>query len=312
MSLHLEHELTDLAAPPRAWVGARTWRTARLICESMRPAQWTKNAFVLAGTVFAGYVFRDSAALHAGVAFVAFCLASGAAYLLNDVRDAAVDRLSPRTSGRPIARGALSPRTALFAAAVAAIAALAGAAWINLATLGVLAAFLALQVAYSTWLKHLIFIDVMAVAAGFVLRAYAGMLAVGAPLSQWLLLCTGAIALFLGFAKRRGELVRLDGSAPGRIVLNQYSLPLLDELIAVVTPSTVVLYAIYAVDGAKTDAMLLTVPFVLYGIFRMLYLIHYRPESAEDPSEVVWRDRSLLICIALWGISAAVITLLGT
>jgi 4-hydroxybenzoate polyprenyltransferase len=311
VSLQLEPELTEVAVP-RAGRGARAWQVARLVLESMRPAQWTKNAFVLAGVVFAGEVFEDAAALRAAVAFAAFCLASGAAYLINDVRDVEADRQSPRTAGRPVARGALGPRTAVVAAAVAALIALAATVAINLETAGVLAGFLALQIAYSAWLKHILFIDVMAVAAGFVLRAYAGMLGVDAPISQWLLLCTGVLALFLGFAKRRGELVRLNGAAPGRLVLNQYTLPLLDELIAVVTPTTVVVYALYAELGAKTNAMLLTVPFVLYGIFRMLYLIHYRPESAEDPSEVVWRDRPLQACIVLWGISAGVNTLLAT
>jgi 4-hydroxybenzoate polyprenyltransferase len=278
----------------------------------MRPAQWTKNAFVLAGVVFAGQIFEDAKAVRAAVAFAAFCLASGAAYLINDVRDAEADRQSPRTAGRPIARGALRPRIALAAAGVSALTALAAALAINLETAGVVAGFIALQLAYSVWLKHILFVDVMAVAAGFVLRAYAGMLAVDAPQSHWLLLCTGVLALFLGFAKRRGELVRLNGATPGRVVLGQYTIPLLDKLIAVVAPTTGVVYALYAALGAKTNAMLLTVPFVLYGLLRMLYLIHYRPESAEDPSELVWRDRSLQACIALWGLSAGVITLLAT
>jgi 4-hydroxybenzoate polyprenyltransferase len=313
VSLQLERTLAEDEEPlPRQQWRVRAWRTATLVIESMRPAQWTKNAFVLAGVVFAGDVFRDAAAVHAVLAFAAFCLASGAAYLVNDVRDAESDRQSPRTSGRPIARGALAASTALAAAAAAALLSLAVAATVNLETAGVLAGFLALQVAYSQWLKHLLFIDVMAVAAGFVLRAVAGGLAVDVPISQWLLLCTGVLALFLGFAKRRGELARLAGRAPSRAVLDQYTLPLLDELIAVVTPTTVVVYSIYAVLGAKTDTMLLTVPFVLYGIFRMLYLIHYRPETGEDPSEVVWRDRPLQVCVVAWGISAAIVTLLGT
>ncbi|MGZ4269382.1 MAG: UbiA prenyltransferase family protein [Solirubrobacteraceae bacterium] len=298
------------AAPPQG-ARRRARRTPALVLESMRPAQWSKNAFVLAGVVFAGDVLVLSSLVKAGMAFVAFCLASGAAYLANDVRDAEGDRDSPRTAGRPIARGALSPRTALIAAAMAALASCALALAVNLGTFGVLAGFLALQLAYSTWLKDLLLIDVMAVSAGFVLRAVAGGLAVEVPVSPWLLLCTGVLALFLALAKRRGELVRLNGGPANRLVLDHYTLPLLDELIAVVTPTTVVVYAIYTVLGAATDTMLVTVPFVLYGIFRMLYLIHYRPEATEDPSEVVWRDRALLACVGCWGVSAAVISVVA-
>jgi 4-hydroxybenzoate polyprenyltransferase len=283
----------------------------RLVLEAMRPGQWSKNAFVLAGLVFAGEVLDPGSLLRAAATFVAFCLASGAAYLINDVRDAEVDRQSPRTAGRPIARGDLSPRIATIAAVVSMVAAAELAAAVNWATLAILAGFLSLQFAYTHLLKHILFVDVMTVAGGFVMRALAGGVAINVPVSEWLLLCTGVLALFLGFTKRRGELVALGDGAPGRVVLRHYSLPLLDELIAVVTPTAVVVYAIYAVLGADTDAMLLTVPFVLYGIFRVLYITHHRPQTTEDPSEVVLHDTPLLVCVALWGASAALIELLA-
>jgi 4-hydroxybenzoate polyprenyltransferase len=181
-------------------------------------------------------------------------------------------------------------------------------ALINVETLGALGGYVVLQLAYSNGLKHVLFLDVMIIAAGFVLRAAAGGLAIEVPISSWLLLCTGLLAIFLGFTKRRAEAVSLGGTAtPRREVLDQYSVGLLDELIAVVTPSTVVVYAIYAATGAHTHWMLLTVPFVLYGVFRVLFLIHHHGAMTEEPAVIVYRDRPLLACVVLWGVSAATI-----
>jgi hypothetical protein len=279
-----------------------------VLLEAMRPKQWIKNTFVLAGLLFANE-FLDPASVAAALAVAfAFCLVSGATYLLNDARDAEADRLNPRTAKRPIARGDLSPRTALVASAFAGAAGLGIAAAVNWESLATLAAYVAIQLAYSHGVKHMLFLDVMAIASGFVLRAAAGGFAIDVPISSWLLLCTGLLAIFLGFTKRRGEAVALGGeSRPGRPVLDHYSVGLLDELIAVVTPATVVVYAIWAATGADSQAMLLTVPFVMYGIFRVLYLVHHRSALTEEPTLVVWRDRPLLACIALWGLAAAVI-----
>jgi 4-hydroxybenzoate polyprenyltransferase len=240
--------------------------------------------------------------------FAAFCMASGATYLLNDVRDAEADRHNPRTASRPIARGDLSPRLALTVAALSAAAALAIATAVNWQALAVLGGYVLLQLGYSLGLKHVLFVDVMAISAGFVLRAAAGGLAIDVPISSWLLLCTALLAIFLGFTKRRAEAVALGGSSqPRREVLDHYSVELLDELIAVVTPSTVVVYAIYAVTGAHTHWMLLTLPFVLYGVFRVLFLIHHRGGMTEEPAVIVYRDRPLLACVVLWGACAATI-----
>jgi 4-hydroxybenzoate polyprenyltransferase len=282
--------------------------TPWLLLEAMRPKQWIKNLFVFAGLAFAGKVTDPRDVALAVATFFAFCLASGGTYLLNDVRDAEDDRHNPRTASRPIARGDLSPTLALSAAGVAAALALAGTALVNWQTLLALTGYIVLQLGYSNGLKHVLFVDVMAIAAGFVLRAAAGGLAINVPISSWLLLCTGLLAVFLGFTKRRAEAVSLGGSEqPRRAVLDHYSVGLLDELISVVTPSTVVVYAIYAVTGAQTHWMLLTLPFVLYGVFRVLYLIHHHGSMTEEPAVIVYRDRPLLVCVVLWGVCAATI-----
>jgi 4-hydroxybenzoate polyprenyltransferase len=288
-----------------------TLHTLRLAVECMRPRQWIKNAFVFGGVLYSGQ-FVEIGPLTTSIAvFVAFCLASGAAYLVNDAADAETDRHNPRTAGRPIARGAPLPRPAIAMAVVADLVALGIAALVNWETLATIGGFILLQVAYSLVLKHQLFIDVMAVAAGFVLRSYAGLVAIDVEISEWLLLCTGLLALFLGFGKRRGEVVALGGTVhPQRPVLEQYSVALVDELIAVVTPSIIVAYSLYAVLGARSQAMLLTVPFVMYGVFRVLYLIHHGSRLPDDPTIVVWQDRPLQACIVLWGVSAGLISAL--
>jgi 4-hydroxybenzoate polyprenyltransferase len=284
-----------------------------LLLETMRPKQWIKNAFVLAGLLFSGQIGDPDAIAAALAVTIAFCLASGATNLLNDARDAEDDRHNPRTATRPIARGDLSVGVALGASALAALAALGIAAVVNWQSLAVLGGYIVLQLGYSNGLKHVLFVDVMAIAAGFVLRAAAGGVAIDVPVSQWLLLCTGLLAVFLGLTKRRAEAVALGGSAqPKRAVLDHYSVGLLDELIGVVTPSTLVVYTIWAATGAHTHWMLLTVPFVLYGIFRVLYLIHHRSGMTEEPAVVVYRDRPLLVCVALWGVVAATIAAIAS
>jgi 4-hydroxybenzoate polyprenyltransferase len=302
-----EHE-AELEAEGVVPHAPRPAATPLLLLEAMRPKQWIKNTFVFAGLAFAGKVTDPREIGLAVATFVAFCLASGGTYLLNDVRDAETDRHNPRTASRPIARGDLSPSLALTAAALTAAVALGIAALVNWKTLAVLGGFVVLQLAYSHGLKHVLFVDVMAISAGFVLRAAAGGLAIDVPISSWLLLCTGLLAIFLGFTKRRAEAVALGGTEqPRREVLDHYSVGLLDELIAVVTPSTVVVYAIYAVIGANTNWMLLTLPFVLYGVFRVLFLIHHHGGMTEEPAVIVLRDRPLLTCVVLWGACAATI-----
>jgi 4-hydroxybenzoate polyprenyltransferase len=303
-----EAELEAEGVVPPPAVGRRGRRGPLLLLEAMRPKQWIKNVFVFAGLAFAGKVTDPRSVGIALATFAAFCLASGATYLLNDVRDAEADRHNPRTASRPIARGDLSAPLALAAAATSAAVALGIAALVNWETLAVLGGYVLLQLAYSGGVKHVLFLDVMAIAAGFVLRAAAGGVAIDVPISSWLLLCTGLLAIFLGFTKRRAEAVALGGTQqPRRAVLDHYSVGLLDELIAVVTPSTVVVYAIYAATGAHTHWMLLTLPFVLYGVFRVLFLIHHHGGMTEEPAVIVYRDRPLLACVVLWGVCAATI-----
>lgn len=281
----------------------------RLVLESMRIRHWLKNAFVLGGIVFSGQVLDAGDELRVWTVTIAFCLASSAAYLVNDVIDADTDRHNPRTALRPIARGDLGRSTAVAVAAGLAGVALGMTALVNWQSLLVLVGFLAVQLVYSAGLKHVLFVDVMAIAAGFVLRALAGLEAIQVGISEWVLLATWLLALFLGLTKRRGEAVALGGTAhPQRPVLEDYSISLIDELIAVVTPTTVVVYALYAVLGARTNLMLLTVPFVMYGIFRVLYLVHTRSALIEEPAVVIWRDLPLLACVVSWGITAAIIS----
>jgi 4-hydroxybenzoate polyprenyltransferase len=300
-----------VALPVRhARVAAAPAQRARLVIECMRPRHWVKNAFVLAGVVFAGRFFHPQQDLQALAVTAAFCLASGCTYLLNDARDAEDDALNPRTATRPIARGELPPRLALRSASVVGAISLAAAALVNWESLAILGAYLALQLAYSYGLKHVLFLDVIAIAAGFVLRAVAGGLAISVTISSWLLLSTGLLATFLGLVKRRGEALST-AAQPRPLVRDDYSIPLLDSLISVVAPATLVVYSLYAVNGARTHWMLLTVPFVLYGVFRVLFLLHRPSGLVDEPATAVLQDRPLLACIVLWAITAAAIVAIG-
>jgi 4-hydroxybenzoate polyprenyltransferase len=282
----------------------------QILLETMRPWQWTKNAFIFAGVLFAGRALEVEADLRALATFVAFCAISSAAYLINDLRDRETDRLNPRTANRPIARGDIGARTAVAGAAGLTVLALAIAAALNWKTLAVLGGYGVMQGAYTTVLKHVLFLDVMTIAAGFLLRALAGLVCIDAVVSPWLLLATGLLALFLALGKRRSELLQA-GTTKQRAVLAEYSIPLLDELISVVTPCIVLVYALYSVLAAPADAMLITLPFVIYGIFRVLYVIHHGGGKAEDPTVLAIRDRPLLVCIVLWAIVAGIITVLN-
>ena len=280
---------------------------------SLRPSQWTKNLFVFVGLIFAERLFDPTAAATAVAAFLVFCALSGVVYLINDIRDREADRRHPVKSRRPIASGALSPTAAATAAGVIALGALAAAFLINRAFGIVSVAYLTLLTLYSMSLKHIVIIDVLTIAGGFVLRALAGAVAIDVQFSHWLLLLMLLGALFLALSKRRAELVTLAGGATGhRPSLAEYSPYLLDQMIGVVTASTLLAYAFYTISAdtvAKfgTDRLLWTVPFPLYGIFRYLYLVHQREEGG-NPSEVLLTDRPVLACVALWGL--AVITIL--
>jgi len=238
-------------------------------------------------------------------AFVVFCGLSGAIYLLNDVADRDKDRLHPDKRMRPIASGRLSVRVALIAAAVLIVSGLAAAVWVSRPFALVALAYVVLLSAYSAWLKHVVIVDVLVVAIGFVLRAAAGALAIGVAISGWLLICTILLALFLALGKRRHEVLTLEESAARhRPILAEYSAGLLDQMIAVVTASTVTAYALYTMSPetvAKFHTSLLpaTLPFVLYGVFRYLYLLYHR-QLGGNPSDMVVRDRALVLNTLLW------------
>jgi 4-hydroxybenzoate polyprenyltransferase len=240
--------------------------------------------------------------LEAGAAFVAYCAASSAAYLVNDVRDAEHDRTHPLKRLRPVARGELSRRNALLLGAALAFVAFGLVAPLGLASIGFLALFLALQGAYSLGLKHVVLVDVFAIAALFVIRSAAGAEAVDVRISSWLLLVTALLALFLALAKRRSELV-LPGSS--RPVLEGYSLALVDQLIAVTVACTIAAYAIYTFT-AHSPALMATIPFVVFGLFRYLLLVH-RDDLGEEPENVLLTDRPLVAAVVLWVVTAAAI-----
>lgn len=276
---------------------------------ALRPRQWSKNLLVFAGIVFAAKMGDPVRWVEACAAFVAYCAASSASYLVNDVRDAPHDRLHPVKRTRPIASRELSPRSALVLAGALLALALGLAAALGPASLGLLLAFVALQVAYTVWLKHVVLIDVMTIGALFVIRAAAGAAAVDVRISPWLLLCTALLALFLALAKRRGELVLVGAEAtPGRPVLEGYSLALVDQLVAVVAASTVIAYSLYTFTASDSKAMMVTIPFVLFGVFRYLLLVH-RHDLGEEPENVLISDVPILVCVALWALTAGLILL---
>jgi 4-hydroxybenzoate polyprenyltransferase len=280
---------------------------ARAVLASLRPRQWSKNLLLFAGLLFAAKLGDAARWGEAIAAFAAYCAASSAAYLVNDVRDAADDRAHPVKRARPVASGELSARLALGLAGLLAAAALAAAALLGPWSVAFMGGFLVLQAAYTGGLKHLVLIDVMAIAGLFVLRAGAGAQAVDVRISPWLLICTGLLALFLALAKRRAELVLVGAEeTPGRPVLEGYSLALVDQLVTVVAASTVIAYSLYTFTARDSNAMMATVPFVVYGLFRYLLLLH-RHGLGEEPENVLLTDVPLLLTIAAWAATSAVI-----
>jgi 4-hydroxybenzoate polyprenyltransferase len=280
---------------------------ARAAFAALRPRQWSKNLLLFAGLIFAAKLGDDARWLEALLAFCVYCAASSAAYLVNDVRDAADDREHPVKRLRPVASGELPARAALILAGLLAAAAFGGAALLGLGSVGFLAAFLILQAAYTAGLKHVVLIDVLAIAGLFVVRASAGAEGVDVRISPWLLICTGLLALFLALAKRRAELVLVGAEkTPGRPVLEGYSLVFVDQLITMVAASTVIAYSLYTFTARDSKAMMATVPFVLYGVFRYLLLLH-RHDLGEEPENVLLSDAPLLLTIAAWAATSATI-----
>lgn len=286
--------------PRRSVVGA--------LVVALRPQQWTKNLLLFAGIIFAAEVADPERWLRALIAFVVYCAASSAAYLVNDLRDLASDRLHPVKRRRPIARGELSPRAAVLAALCLGAVAVALAASLGVFALALLVGFVALQGVYTLGLKHVVLIDVMVIASLFVVRAAAGADAVDVRISPWLLVCTALLALFLALGKRRGELVLVGADrTPGRPVLEGYSLALVDQLVTTVAAATMLSYTVYALTAHETQWLAATIPFVVFGVFRYLLLLHHSG-GGEEPENVLVSDLPILATVALWaGVSGAIL-----
>lgn len=279
---------------------------------SMRIPHWIKNLFIFAPIIFAKHLFELPFTIKATAAFFLFCLLSSAGYLINDILDLAEDKAHPAKRLRPIPSGKLSIPVALTAALIFGLAALIGGFYIN-AILGIiLAGYALLQLLYSLRLKDIVILDVFAIALGFILRVLAGGAAVQVEVSHWLLICTGLLSLFLGFSKRRHELILLGDKAPfHRSILIEYSPYFLDQMISVVTSATLVAYILYTMSPETvhkfgTNRLILTTPFVLYGIFRYLYLVH-RKEKGGSPARLLLTDTPLMIDVFLWILTAVII-----
>jgi 4-hydroxybenzoate polyprenyltransferase len=294
----------------------------RYIVRAIRPRQWTKN-----GIVFLAFVFSVGQQYHLSepstwapkvlellVAFACFCAVSSADYLVNDIRDMESDRAHPRKRKRPIAAGLLPVNTAWAAAVVLAVVGNAGAFALNWKMGLVILAYTVLMVAYSYRLKHVVLLDLMVIAAGFVLRAMAGALAIDVPISPWLYVVTALGALFLGINKRRAELELLaEGAGNHRKILDEYTTDLLDQMASTVTAAVLMAYGLYTFTAEglpENHTMMLTIPFVLYGIFRYLYLVHTKSEGGS-PEEVLLRDVPIMLTVAGWVVTAAVVLLVA-
>jgi 4-hydroxybenzoate polyprenyltransferase len=276
---------------------------------ALRPRQWTKNALVFAGILFAARIGVWEKWVEALAAFVAYCAASSAAYLLNDLRDVELDRRHPVKRFRPIARGELSERAALRLALVLVTLAVVLASLLGIWSLALLLGFLGLQAAYSLGLKHVVLVDVAAIAGLFVIRAAAGAVTVHVQISAWLLACTALLALFLALAKRRAEIVLVAAEATrGRPVLTGYSQALVDRSMGTLAVAAVLAYAVYTLTGGNSRWMVCTIPFVVFGIGRYVWLVRDRG-AGEEPEEVLLRDLPLLTAIVAWAACCGTILL---
>ena len=279
---------------------------------TMRPKQWIKNLFLFAPLVFSKSLLTFSLSMKTSIAFVAFCILSGCVYMINDVADREKDKKHPTKCLRPIASGMLSPTVALGMITIFLSLSLVGGYLVDIEFFAILVIYFLINLAYSTLLKHVVLLDVFVIAVGFVLRVIGGGAAIHVELSSWLLLCTLLIALFLALCKRRHELVLLEDDASShREILGQYTPYFLDQLIAVVTASTVVSYALYTMSdnvykNFGNNDLKYTIPFVIYGIFRYLYLVH-RKDEGGNPTEMMMSDVPMLVNIGLWAFVVGIV-----
>jgi 4-hydroxybenzoate polyprenyltransferase len=284
-------------------------RLSQALVRALRPAQWIKNGLVFAGLVFGGKLFDLSAVGSAVGAAVCFCALSSGFYLINDIRDADVDRLHPEKRLRPVASGSLAPLTAGIFGAALIVLGLLGSVAIGFEFLFVMLAYAALMAAYNLGLKQIVILDVFAIATGFVLRAVGGAIAVDVAISPWLLVCTMLLALLISFGKRRHELVTLEDAGSHRHNLHIYTRAMLDQSVAITAAGTLIAYAVYTFAGEsvpRNHGMMLTIPIVTYGIFRYLFLL-YQSGQGGAPESMLFSDRALLTSVIFWSFTSVLI-----
>lgn len=278
---------------------------------SMRPEQWVKNLFVFTALLFSKNLFNISKDINAIIGFIVFCMITGCSYIINDLVDLENDKLHPAKSKRPLPSGKLKKTTAIKALVILCVFSLLLAFYMNALFGMIVLVYFLLHVGYSFYLKNIVIVDILVIASGFVLRVLGGAVIISAIASQWLVLCTILLAIFLGFSKRRHELVLMEDNAKDhRKVLEYYSPYFLDQMISVVTASTLICYALYTmskdtIEKLGTSKLIYTIPFVLYGIFRYLYLVHQK-ETKKSPTEVVVTDKPMMINISLWIITSVI------
>lgn len=280
----------------------------------MRPKQWTKNILVFSALIFSKNLFHFPLLLETTLVFVLFCLASGTVYLINDILDIEKDRLHPKKRKRPLPSGKIGIKTAISAAMVSGFGSIIASFLLNIQLGFVISAYILLILLYSLFFKKVVIIDVLTIAIGFVLRAVSGAVVIDVEISPWLLVCTFLLALFLALSKRRNELIILE-DASHRDVLSEYSPELLDQMISVVTATTVIAYALYTFDERTyetfgTRNLIYTIPFVVYGIYRYLYLVHKR-NLGGSPEIIFLTDRGMIADILLWIFSVGIIVYIG-
>lgn len=305
--MNLQTGNTQLQTREQLPVGDRKKSVLYLLFKAMRPKQWTKNFVIFAGIIFSRNIFIDAYLLKTYYAFIAFCALSGSVYIINDLLDMDKDRSHPTKRNRPLASGQLGVTTAVVFVILTTLATLFGAFWLDTAFGFVAAAYFVLTLSYSLKLKNIVIIDVLTIAMGFILRAVAGAMVISVDISPWLLVCTFLLALFLALNKRRHELILLNDTAGiHRKILIEYEPAMLDQMISVVTSSTVMAYSLYTFTSGHSDYLMLTIPFVIYGIFRYQYLV-YRKDIGGSPESALLKDPPMLINVLLWVLSCTLI-----
>jgi 4-hydroxybenzoate polyprenyltransferase len=292
------------------------WKTVptpvRGLIRTMRPTQWSKNGFAFAGILFDKQLTDPEPFARVMVTFFLLCLVASSVYIINDLVDIDRDRLHPKKRNRPLPSGQLPIRWAVVTAITFPVIALAISLFLSTALTAVLAGYLVLHIAYSFWLKNIVIIDVFAIAAGFILRLVAGIVVIHVTnFSPWLYICAGLLALFLAIGKRRQELILMAADAADyRAAYKDYNMPLLDDMLRMVTTGSVLTYMLYTIEAqtirSNGHRMMLTIPFVVYGIFRYLYLIHVRGKGSA-PDELLFEDWPLLGAVALWGLTVIIL-----